>query len=265
MTDRVFIATPAYGGLVTTTYLESLLATKSRLEAGGTVVAVYTIRNESLIPRARNACVARFLAARRDGLPFTHLFFCDADIGFPPDALPRLLAARRPIVGGAYPLKSVEYATAAELARAGGPLGESADVLEAASHRYAIEATAVGELVDGFLPVDYLGTGFLLIERATLERLHANAALYQNDIAGYDAPALDHELGAPMEFRDLFATEIEPETRRYLSEDYAFCRRWRALGGEILCDVTLPLRHAGSHEHRGHVGYFLERLGVLTR
>jgi hypothetical protein len=29
---------------------------------------------------------------------------------------------------------------------------------------------------------------------------------------------------------------IDPDTGEYLSEDYAFCRRWLALGGEIWPD-----------------------------
>ncbi len=262
---RLFLATPAYGGQVTTSYFESVLAAKAILEAAGAIVAVYTIRNESLITRARNACAARFLAARRGGLPFSHLLFCDADIGFPPDAIPRLLSARRSIVGGAYPLKSVDYEAVAELVRAGGALAASEGIVEAASHRYCVEARETTPLDDGFLRVDYLGTGFLLIERAAIEQLARVAAPYVNDVVGYESAALDHDLGEPLEFRDLFSTEIDPDTRRYLSEDYAFCRRWRALGGEIHLDVTLPLRHTGSHEHRGHVGYFLERLGVLAR
>ena len=35
----------------------------------------------------------------------------------------------------------------------------------------------------------------------------------------------------------LFECMIDPETKEYLSEDFGFCRRWRALGGKIWLDV----------------------------
>lgn len=34
----------------------------------------------------------------------------------------------------------------------------------------------------------------------------------------------------------LFECMIDPETCEYLSGDYAFCARWRALGGKIWLD-----------------------------
>ena len=40
-------------------------------------------------------------------------------------------------------------------------------------------------------------------------------------------------------FSALFDTMIEPETKRYLSEDYTFCRRWQQMGGEIWMDPTI--------------------------
>ena len=39
---------------------------------------------------------------------------------------------------------------------------------------------------------------------------------------------------------------IDPETKRYLSEDYAFCRRWQQIGGKIYADVQATLGHVGN-------------------
>jgi hypothetical protein len=39
---------------------------------------------------------------------------------------------------------------------------------------------------------------------------------------------------------------IDKETGEYLSEDYAFCRRWRDLGGEIWVDLESKLTHVGA-------------------
>ena len=52
----------------------------------------------------------------------------------------------------------------------------------------------------------------------------------------------------------LFDCEIDAETGQYLSEDYAFCRRWRALGGEIWLDLRSRLTHIGPDHFRGDAG-----------
>jgi hypothetical protein len=266
---RLFIATPAYGGFVTTIYLESLLAAKARLEAEGARVVVYTVTNESLITRARNACVARFRAARLEGEPFTHLLFVDGDVGFPPDAIPRLIRFGAPAVAGCYPLKAVDYAAIAEALRERPPLAASPEALESATLSYPLRAAPITEIRDGFVRVEEVGCGFLLLERRVLDQLiarYGDELRYVNDVAGYGEPSRTHELVADeLTFHALFETAIDPATRRYLSEDYAFLRRWRELGGELWMDITLPLAHAGTHLHRGHVGYFLERLGVIDR
>ncbi|HEX3939395.1 MAG TPA: hypothetical protein VHX43_17975 [Xanthobacteraceae bacterium] len=47
---------------------------------------------------------------------------------------------------------------------------------------------------------------------------------------------------------------VDPETRRYLSEDYGFCRLWEALGGEIYVDANSNLSHSGERLYRGDFG-----------
>jgi len=50
----------------------------------------------------------------------------------------------------------------------------------------------------------------------------------------------------------LFDCMIDPQTGVYLSEDYAFCRRWRKCGGEIWLDLQGRLTHTGSLHFRGN-------------
>jgi len=51
-----------------------------------------------------------------------------------------------------------------------------------------------------------------------------------------------------------FDTMIEPETKRYLSEDYAFCRLWQKIGGTVYADITSGLTHYGTYAFKGNVG-----------
>jgi len=38
---------------------------------------------------------------------------------------------------------------------------------------------------------------------------------------------------------------VEKPFKKYLSEDWAFCSRWKDLGGEIWADTSLVLKHHG--------------------
>ncbi len=44
---------------------------------------------------------------------------------------------------------------------------------------------------------------------------------------------------------------MERDTGRYLSEDYAFCRRWQALGGKVHVDTRSRLAHQGLQTWQG--------------
>ena len=47
---------------------------------------------------------------------------------------------------------------------------------------------------------------------------------------------------------------IEPDTKRYLSEDYAFCRLWQKIGGKIYADIASGMTHYGNYSFKGNVG-----------
>jgi len=50
----------------------------------------------------------------------------------------------------------------------------------------------------------------------------------------------------------LFDTMIdEKDQRRYLSEDYAFCRRWQNIGGSVWLDPFITLNHYGNYLFQG--------------
>src|SRR5471032_544842 len=99
---KVYVATPSYGGVVTTSYVHGLLDlydTADRYEFG---LRINFNSFDSLITRARNTMVAEYLADER----FTHLMWIDGDIGFKGSDVVRLLLADRPLVAGVYPLKT---------------------------------------------------------------------------------------------------------------------------------------------------------------
>jgi hypothetical protein len=196
--------------------------------------AIYTA-GDSLITRARNRLVNRFLEQPR----WSHLLFIDADIGFSSDQAFRLLASGHNVVGGVYPLKAMFWDRIA-------PGELSAADRQARSVEYVV---GVGDTpredAHGFLAVDYVGTGFLLIARATLERLcerFPETRYFTDDAADKDF----FQRGRPSTPRyALFDTRIDHKTGRYLSEDFAFCELCREAGEQVWADLTSRLDHVG--------------------
>ena len=238
---HLLIATPCYGGLVTQRYMQSICGLLAYAARGGLSVSVELLGYDSLIPRARNALMANFL----DTAGATHLMFIDADIGFTPDQVERLIAFDDDVVAGMYPLKIVHYDDAVSDRVAAG------EAMETAQLRYVgtLASGAERQTRDGFATAVYAGTGFMLIRRSALERM----------IAAYPDTAYSaaHTAAVPSRSANqyaLFDSGIEPVTREYLSEDYAFCHRWRAIGGQLWLDTQSRLIHVGPHDFVGDAG-----------
>ncbi|WP_297692168.1 hypothetical protein [Phenylobacterium sp.] len=229
----VYLAAPCYGGRVTLHFMTSVLALAAACETRGIGLHVELLANDALIARARARLAARFLT-HADA---SHMLFCDVDIGFQPENLFRLLDAQKDIAAGVYPLKAFDWEKVRAAAKAG------ADDLQAAALSYVVRFLPTTdrsvEVEDGFAQVAYGGAGFLLIRREALQRI----------VAAHPelAATLDDGSRAAMVFDPM----VEPETGQHLSEDYAFCRRWRALGGQIWADVEARLTHVGHTAYSG--------------
>jgi GT2 family glycosyltransferase len=236
---HLFIATPCYGGMVHQRYMQSIIGLLQAGQSHGFRVSVELLGYDSLVTRSRNTLVAEFL----NTAGATHLLFLDADIACEAEQVLRMLQFEEDVVAGMYPLRMIHWDPAA-VERAGEE--ESYDT---APLRYmgAPEGAAERESRDGFVTGLYAGAGCLLIRRAALERMmkaypetRYTAALTQPGMAT-----------APNQYA-LFDCLIDSETGQYLSEDYAFCLRWRKIGGRIWLDTLSRLSHIGPHEFSGN-------------
>jgi hypothetical protein len=238
MLDRASLAsmkplfmTPCYGGNVAANFANGLLALNNGLWETGMRGVVRIDSGQSLITRARNEAVAQFL---RD-TSLTHLFWIDADVGFTADQAFRLLLADRDVVAGVYPIKRFDWPE--EL-----PAGLTKQTF---SHRYlrfpvnAHDGVSSHIDSDGFLEVSEAPTGFMCIRRRVIESMVENLPELKYVPDGPANPELDD-----LYYR-FFDVMVEPSTNRYLSEDYAFCRRWRDIGGKVFIDTQSKLSHQG--------------------
>ena len=238
----VVVGTPCFGGLVTQDYTMSLINLSLAAPQLGFDVAIVMLGNDALITRGRSAIVAKFL----DNPATTHLLFIDADITFSVDQVVRLLKFNQDFVAGMYPAKVIDWQQLSHRA------GKTAEALDEAGLTY-VGAPCKGverRDEDGFATGVYAGTGFQLIKRQVFERM-----MLAYPETKYQAL---HAFPRPQNPSDnlyaLFDCMIDPETGVYLSEDYAFCRRWRAIGGEIWLDLTSKLTHTGPYSFHGNAG-----------
>lgn len=247
MTTHLYIATPAYSCALQADFAQSLFSLQGACIQRRIACTIDMIGNESLVQRARNILTARFLKNESA----THLLFIDADIAFNPDSVFRLLEHDKPVISGVYAKKAVNWDHVRR--RIGDAKKDltSQQVLDMGlDFNINLTPGKQASIQQGVVEVLDTATGFLLIKRHVIEDMYQryrNTLLCRNDIpsSGQQIP----------EYVALFDCMIDKTTRRYLSEDYAFSRRYQDMGGQIFADLSIPLSHIGTHQFIGAYPY----------
>jgi hypothetical protein len=99
--QNLFIAVPAYGGVVSTETASALIETASALRQAGLKVATAFANGNCYIEAARNDLVADFLESG-----YGDMLFVDADVGFLAATVLCMCLATRPFVAAIYPKKT---------------------------------------------------------------------------------------------------------------------------------------------------------------
>jgi len=240
---NLFLATPCYGGVVTDQYFLSMFKLSQALIQNGINFRITTLRNESLIPRARNILTAMFMEDPKA----THLMFIDADIEFEPDSILRMLAMNKNIVAGAYSKKTVDWRSVAKAVQRGEDEVASYGAEYAINLKFEDKETKKVSTKDGAIEVLDASTGFFMVKKEVVQAMfEAYPSLHYNNDSSIDPKFSKY-------CYSLFDTIHDPEDNRYLSEDYTFCRRWQALGGRIWLDPNTTLNHVGSFTFQGNI------------
>ena len=239
---KIFVATPMYGGLCNGQYASGLLQSVAVFSKAGIAMQYAYMMNESLITRARNSLAYDFLET-----DCTHLMFIDADIGFNPGDIPKMVDSDKDIICGLYPKKEINWPRIEKAVKDG--------YITQDLHKFvgSFVVNAVGETVQGNVndPIEITngGTGFMLIKREVFEGLADKVPFYLNDMfLSTDNMALRKEI------KEFFATSIEPDTKRLLSEDYHFCKIAREAGYKVYAAPWAELTHCGSYNFNGYLG-----------
>ena len=241
-TMKVLFATPAYASNCAVNYTTSMFKLAGVAARNG-LDCDLMMHSESLVTSARNKIVAKFL----DG-SYTHLFWIDADIGHTPEAVMRLLLSDYDVVSQPYPLKEIIWPEGG-IPYAGMTQKEFEDLY----YRYPVNLGRGVNGVDadehGFIEVANTTTGFMCIKRRVLTKMkEAYPELHYN----LSPPRDPNELRPSEENNFLFFDcRVSPETNEYLSEDYAFCKLWREIGGKVMADTASKLSHLGQYLFEG--------------
>ena len=230
---KLFVATPAYGHMVTTHYANSLLKfVSTRDEELNVSTAIHIQSGMALVTQARNNCVAHFL-----GTDCTHMLFIDADIGFEPEAIYRLLKKDVPLCLTPYPVKG--------FGANGG--------LQFIIHFKDRENVKIDK--DGFVEITAGPTGFMMIKREVfeiLDKAYPEKKTVNKQLVGNKVEIIDKG------WYTFFETAQDP-VNGYLGEDIAFCNLWVKNGGRIYADAMTSLTHFGTHAFSGPLNLMFQK------
>lgn len=259
---KIMIATPAYGGEVTTTYCDALIWLLDHFrEKHPHIRFQHKFLSLSVLSFMRNLYASLVMQDES----YSHLLFVDADMGFAPSLIEHMIRADKPVVGSMAPLRNLDlakfYALRDQIADPTVARLVAMDYVNAGSIDFTGGAARPGDslssdhlVVDGpCIRVRRTGAGVLLIKREVFETLrqrypelwceriedtYANFGLTKGVLQCFEPMPNEHGL--------------------YGGEDAAFCRRWvEGCGGEIWSVVTETIVHVGPEKY---VGNYLTKL-----
>lgn len=211
----VMIATPSIDNTFEGSYMQSLFQTMQHF-ASASVPCVWSVEKYNAdVSLARSKIFSLFLRSQ-----CTHLLMIDADMGWDFTAVMRLVAAQKDFVAVAGPKKSYPLRFAAN----------HTDDNERIIPLVFDNSTGTAEVTE-------VGAAFALLTRSAAARLaQSYPELSYQGIGG----ETEYAVFMPMVHRG-----------RYKAEDFAFCRRWKAIGGTTHICPDVPLSHTGGHTFFG--------------
>jgi hypothetical protein len=239
---KIMLATPMYGGTAHGGYVCGVATLFALCAINKIDIVIEYMTHESLIPRARNMLVKMFM----NKPDYTHLLFIDADIHFNAHDILKLLELDKDIIGLPYAKKLINWNSIQEQCKnAEGRL--SVELLQKCGLSYILRCESGQDTTADMYEAQEIGTGIMMIKREVIEKMilaYPDLYAYSDDTAKYRDDDIEGR-----KYYLLFETMLIDENRRYLSEDYAFCKRWRDIGGKI--HVYLPVKtiHFGSYAY----------------
>ena len=212
-------AVPCVSHTVTVEFFYAYQASSQLLMKAGITHSCINVNGDCYLASARNRLVHKFLTEFPGG---TDLFFLDDDIGWTdPEAVARLLLDDVDVVAGVYPKKQEKLEFPVVMDESLGHLIQSPS---------------------GLFKALRVPTGFLRIKRHVLEKMAAASPKYLQPTAEGDKQTIAEvfRMGA-------YGSEY------WWGEDFDWCNRWRAMGGEIWVDPCIEFTHSGRKQWKARL------------
>ena len=212
--SNVFIFIPAFGRQISTTTFESTHALMSAFYQKGIQASIASFSWPD-IDEARNCALSYWYDTCPES---SHMLMVDADMGFHPNMVLDMLTFGEPLVGAIYPKKCL-------------PIEWVGSGIAAAEYR------------SGFIEVEGLGAGCLLIRRDAID---AMVKKFPEMIYDYVSVPETRFMGSKrtMAFFDSYRIPTGK-----VSEDIAFCRRYREAGGKVWGSTAYQISHIGPFDY----------------
>lgn len=259
--NGIFLMVPAYAGQCFAAFARSMMQLSAICGAHQIPLDTFFIYNESLITRARNYCVDGFMNRKfrtQDSEGniterlYEHAMFIDTDIEF--NAMDVLvmahLQATNPeydVICGAYPKKVISYEKI-KFAVDKGLADEDPSNLEQFIGDFVFNSIDNKPIkLNEPAQVAESGTGFMMIRRSVFEKIQNNFP----EIMYYPDHSRSEGLDGSRMIPAFFDTSIDPDSKRYLSEDYHFCRLCLKTGQKVWIVPWFELKHHGYFVYGG--------------
>ena len=241
---KLFLATPMYGGQCAGMFARSVADLAALCAQYGIPLQMYFLFNESLITRARNYCVDEFLRSDAE-----HLMFIDSDIGFTPQDVIALMSLQAQdekydIIGGPYPKKCISWEKIKHAVDK-GVADNDPNVLEKFVGDFVFNPKGGQQSIPIGEPVEVLeiGTGFMMVSKKAMKKF---AESYKEYMYKPDHVRTEHFDGT-REILMAFQAEVDPKTKRYLSEDYWFCQKAQQIDLKTWFCPWMKMQHVGTY------------------
>lgn len=221
---NLMLATPSSSDQYCGDYVESLVQTKAEIEHFGGKFAWQKYPGCSDLCHARNKLLGNFVREKQ----YTHLLKVDDDMGWQASDVIRLLLLNKEFVSGVGPKK--KYPTEWCCSNRSDDAG-----IQTMPKFYMENDTFLSEL-------NYVGAGFVLLSQECATKM---TDAYQ-DLMYVDFNDKLPEVGL---YDPVYL--INGDYRERYFDDFAFCYRWRKIGGKVLVVPDIHLRHNGNHRFEG--------------
>ena len=241
-----------YGGMGNTMYMSSLLQLQNQCHGLGIKMEHCFMMNESLIDRARNGLVHEFLTQSKAD----YLLFIDADIQFRPEDILAMMSYDKELICAPYPKKHINWPVIIEAIKSGI---DDVQTIERLVGEYVFTPLEQQMRIEEVIKVSESGTGLMLIKRSVFEKMKKAFPenYYESD------HSKDILSGKTKEMHAFFRTDIV--NKRYLSEDYYFCHKWREIGGDVWFFPWAVTSHYGTYPFSGSLGVFIDTLRKIEK